>query len=197
MADAAVDPKAATAAPRRWRPERKPRTPWLIAVIAVLGVAVVIAAVAINMRTAAAANDRPRVVESQSDATVDGAPSPAGRLRAGAEVAAGAKDKLRLQWDDGSLIDLGAGGKLALRATGKGVDLRDGIFGALVSPQDDGRRFVVGTPFGEVSASDGQFSVILSSVAAVVHAQAGHVRIRPSTGAERELPPGETARLEQ
>jgi hypothetical protein len=194
MAEAAADPKSA---PKRWRPERQPRKPWLIAIIAVLGVVVVITAVAINMRTAAAANDRPRVVESQPDAAVDGAAPPAGRLPAGAVVASGAKDKLRLQWDDGSLIDLGAGGKLALRDAGKGLDLRDGIFGALVSPQEDGRRFVVGTPFGEVSASDGQFSVILSSVAAVVHAQSGHVRVKPTAGAERELPPGETARLER
>jgi ferric-dicitrate binding protein FerR (iron transport regulator) len=160
-------------------------------------VVAVVAAVAINMRTAAGANDRPRVVESQPDATVDGGPPPAGRLRAGAEVAAGAKDKLRLQWDDGSLIDLGAGGKLALRAGGKGLDLRDGIFGALVSPQDDGQRFVVDTPFGEVAAVDGQFSIILSSAAAVVHAQSGHVRVKPSAGPERDLPPGETARLEK
>jgi ferric-dicitrate binding protein FerR (iron transport regulator) len=181
-------------APRRWRPQRSPRRPGLIIAIAVLGVAAVVVAVTINARTAAAAGDRPRLIESGADATVDGGAPPADRLRAGAQVVAG-KAKLRLQWDDGSIADLGADGKLAILPAGKGLELRDGFFGALVSPQEDNRRFVVTTPFGEVATGGGRFTIILSSAVAIVHADAGYVRIKPAAGQEHQLEQGLTERL--
>jgi ferric-dicitrate binding protein FerR (iron transport regulator) len=136
-------------------------------------------------------------MDSGLDATLDGGPAPRGRLPAGAELAAGRTAKLRLQWDDGILVDLGVEGRLAVRRAGLGLELRDGILGALVSPLPDGRAFAVGTPFGEVLCGDGQFSVILSSKVAIVHVETGTVRVKPKGGTEQAVPVGETTRMGQ
>lgn len=200
MAETAASAPTAEGRPRRWRPQRSARRPLLLAAIVVVALIGSAIGLVLSARASTAAIDRPRLTDFAPDATVDGAIPPAGRLARGAVVASGPTAKARLNWDGGALADLGGDGHLTVRAEGMGIDLRDGLFGALVAPQPDGRRFVVGTPFGEVVTSDGQFTVILSSVAAVVHVDAGHVRVRPNEpagAAEREAAVGETVRLER
>src|SRR4051794_15748797 len=92
---------------RRWQPERAPRRRWLVPLIAVVLAAAIIGAFVGGHHVAARTAERPRLMDSGMDATMDGGQAPRGRLHAGAELASGTGAKLRLQWDDGILVDLG------------------------------------------------------------------------------------------
>ena len=195
---------AARAASRR-RATPPARRSWVVAAIVVVVLAITTVAVVLNIRSAATADDRPRVIAQDpdhigkpglsnpaSEGTVDGQPPPASRLAFGAVLSGG----LRLQYDDGTLVDLGPGSRATIApGGGKRLTLAAGALGALVSPQPDGKPLRVTMAVGEALSPGGRFTVILNESKGFVRAQEGAVRAHPAGGAERVVAVGEVVEM--
>jgi ferric-dicitrate binding protein FerR (iron transport regulator) len=170
--------------PRRWRSARSSRV-----IAAVVGAAVLltIPLVIIAQRAAVGVAERPRATDRSADALIDGGEPPPGRLPIGAEISAPGSQ--RLEYDDGTLIDVGGGAHAkVLPGPGKRLELSAGRLGARVTDQPEGRPLRVVTPYGEVVAPAGGFTVLLMPDHAEVRAQSGAVTVVQPGGAARPVP---------
>lgn len=150
------------AAPRRrWQPTTPRERPARIAGIILAVIVAVVVLVWLNLRVGHREETWPRVVQAGPDAQVNHQPPPATRIQGGAEILSGS-NRLRLEWDDHSILDLGAGSAAVLVGdAGKHLRVTRGTIGMWVTPASGQNPGTIELPGGTLMVTDGRFTAAI------------------------------------